>query len=284
MPRLLGRFRLVSLWEIMKPFRAQFFLQMSALSGLLDFKGKLLQIGPDKNNPYDDANKRAEDNNLLVLLENECIELGLTASLATVRKLRRILAKEKHENEELYPLGHELQERLIDEMAGKSFWSLTIEEAEYYNNPKKGWEEIVNRFPDTISDVEEMSKCFALSRYPAAVFHSLQVIEAGVIKLGQFIEVSDPKPGWSATLNELNRILKKNYNDLTLFEKEHRDFFEQVKATIEALNNAWRNKISHVNGKLKLMTADFSPEIAEEILFATRAFMRRLADGLPPTE
>jgi hypothetical protein len=29
------------------------------------------------------------------------------------------------------------------------------------------------------------------------------------------------------------------------------------------------------------MNKDFSPEIAEEILFATRAFMRRLAEKLP---
>ena len=29
------------------------------------------------------------------------------------------------------------------------------------------------------------------------------------------------------------------------------------------------------------MTTDFSPEIAEEILFATRAFIRRLAEGIP---
>jgi hypothetical protein len=58
--------------------------------------------------------------------------------------------------------------------------------------------------------------------------------------------------------------------------------FEQVHQTAEALKNAWRNKISHAQGRLVLMTATFSPEIAEEILFGTRAFMRRLADGLPP--
>lgn len=51
---------------------------------------------------------------------------------------------------------------------------------------------------------------------------------------------------------------------------------------MEALKNAWRNKISHAQGKLNLLSPAFTREIAEEILIATRAFMRRLAEGLPP--
>jgi hypothetical protein len=65
------------------------------------------------------------------------------------------------------------------------------------------------------------------------------------------------------------------------FEKKHWPFLEQIIATVEALKNAWRNKVSHANGKLMLMTTDFSPEVAEEILMATRAFMRRLATDGP---
>jgi hypothetical protein len=51
--------------------------------------------------------------------------------------------------------------------------------------------------------------------------------------------------------------------------------------TVEALKTAWRNKISHVQGKLVLLTSDFTPEVAEEIVMASRAFMRRLATEMP---
>jgi hypothetical protein len=44
---------------------------------------------------------------------------------------------------------------------------------------------------------------------------------------------------------------------------------------------AWHNKISHAQNKLVLMTADFSPDVAEEIRIASRSFMRRLATDLP---
>jgi hypothetical protein len=156
-----------------------------------------------------------------------------------------------------------------------------MREAEYYSKPWKNWEEILRRFPDTASDIEEASKCFALSRYGAAVFHSLQIIEIGLIELGTFIGVADPKSGWTAVANRLAKILSTKHHDRTEFEKQNFEFLEQVQGTVEALKNAWRNKVSHAQGKLVLLTKDFSPEIAEEILFATRAFMRRIATGLP---
>jgi hypothetical protein len=96
--------------------------------------------------------------------------------------------------------------------------------------------------------------------------------------------VQDPKSGWTAVSNELSKIVKKKYADLTQFEQQNFAFLEQIQGTVEALKNAWRNKIGHVQGRLTLMGKDFTPEIAEEILFASRAFMRRLADGLPPLE
>jgi len=67
----------------------------------------------------------------------------------------------------------------------------------------------------------------------------------------------------------------------TPFERQHYSLFEQLHGTITALKDAWHNKVSHAHGKLTLLTAYFSPDVAEEILFATRAFMRRLATDAP---
>jgi hypothetical protein len=178
-------------------------------------------------------------------------------------------------------LVEELRERLFDEMSVPRFFSLSGEEAEHYNSPWNGWEEIIRRFPDTVRDVEEARKCFALSRYAAAIFHSLQVVEKGVIELGKVIVVTDPHLGWNATTNRLNKILSAKHHDRTPFQQQHFQFLEQINATIEALKSAWRNKVSHAQGKQVLMTSDFIPEVAEEILLATRSFMRRLATELP---
>jgi hypothetical protein len=173
-----------------------------------------------------------------------------------------------------------IDSRLIDETEDKVFFSLLPREMEFYEKPQRGWETALSRF-NIHSDVEEASKCYALSRYAAAVFHSIQIVEAGLIELGTFIKVTDPKSGWTAVSKALDAIVKKPHKERSRFKKKSFAFLEQTQGTVEGLKNAWRNKISHAQGRLVLMTTDFSPEIAEEILFATRAFIRRLAEGIP---
>jgi hypothetical protein len=174
--------------------------------------------------------------------------------------------------------------RLVDEATASQFFSLTPKEAHVFSNPRNGWETVIERFPSIVDDVEEASKCFALSRYSAAVFHSIQIVEAGLTELGTFLKVTDPHPGWTAVAQALKRVIDKKHQDRTKFEKSNFKFLEQTQGTVEGWKNAWRNKISHSQGRLVLMTSEFSPEVAEEILFATRAFMRRLASDLPKSE
>jgi hypothetical protein len=219
-------------------------------------------------------------------VEANCIDLELVASLATVRRIKTILDTHNASYSDLPPLHIELQGRLIDEMEGRTFFTLTIKESELYGHPRNGWEEIVARFSGSIIDIEEASKCFAVSRYAAAVFHSLQFVEVGLIELGRVIVVTDPQTGWNATTTRLKKILATKYPDRTPFQQQYSQFLEQIEATIEALKNAWRNKISHAQNKLILLTSDFTPEVAEEILFASRSFMRRLATDAttPPAQ
>jgi hypothetical protein len=274
--------RLLSLAEIVKPFHPAIFIK---LTDMLRSRGFLV---PAEIEGDPESKKRGEDFRVVhtaiyIGMEANCLEAGLKASAISARKLKEAAAKIPTDTAGARELINELLGRLVDEMMATTFFSISDSDAEYFREPRKGWEAIIDRFPNTVSDIEESRKCFALSRYPAAVFHSLQVIEAGLIELGTFISVADPKSGFSAVEKKLTAILATERAKLTDFEKQNFDFLEQIQGTVAALKNAWRNKISHVQGRLALMTTDFSPEIAEEILFATRAFMRRLMEGLPTT-
>ncbi len=218
---------------------------------------------------------------LMDLYEQPCVDLGLTASAATIQKLRSALAKPTPLLTDVHPLTIELGGRLYDEMVSKSFLALTTSETTYYTHPHKGWEEVIATFQSSITDIEEASKCFALSRYAASVFHSLQVVEIELIELGRVIVVRDPQTGWNATTKRLKTIRETKHPDRTPFQRQHYPFLEQISATIEALKSAWRNKISHAQDRLFLLTSDFTPDVAEEILFASRSFMRRLATDAP---
>ncbi|MGA9647057.1 MAG: hypothetical protein WBQ76_14160, partial [Candidatus Korobacteraceae bacterium] len=175
----------------------------------------------------------------------------------------------------------EVASRLQDELALNLFFQLPLAQAKYFETPRDGWEEVIARFPDTVSNIEEMSKCFALSRFPAAVYHACQVIELGLIQLGIFLEVTDPKSGFTAVTRELKKLIDKGHSNLPQKYQDCFDFIEQMYGLIEALKSAWRNKIDHAQKTLVLMTVDFTPAIAEEIMVASRAFMRRLAVEMP---
>ncbi len=170
---------------------------------------------------------------------------------------------------------------LMNELESNLFIPVSPSTADYYRDPRQDWEEVILRFPEATSDIEEASRCFALRRYAACLYHCMQVLEFGLLALGRFMQVRDPKSGFTAVSNELERVLKKDYRQLTDFEKKHRAFFEQVNLPIQAIKDACRNKISHAEGRAVLLKSDFSPHITMEIYTATRGFMRRLATELP---
>jgi len=175
----------------------------------------------------------------------------------------------------------EIQDRLVDELSTMLFFQIPTEKHRFFSEPISGWEEIIDRWPNVRTDVEEMGRCFALSRYAASVFHSVQAIESGLLQLGDFLGVKDPQSGWTAVSKELDKIVITKHENLSEFHKINFQFLEQVQGVTKALKNAWRNKISHSQGRLSLLTSEFTPDVAEEIMIASRAYMRRLATEMP---
>jgi hypothetical protein len=175
----------------------------------------------------------------------------------------------------------EIRSRLDDELSSRLFFGLSAGKAKFYDGYREGWEEVIDRFPPTLNDIEEMSKCFAFSRYPASVFHSLQVVEHGIVALGEHIGVTDPKRGWDATSRRLAELVSGGHRNLPSSLVGQFSFLEQVNQCVQAMKHAWRNKINHTEGRLTVLSSDFTSDIAEEIMMASRGFMRRLAAEMP---
>jgi HEPN domain-containing protein len=215
------------------------------------------------------------------IIEN-CEKIGgLPTSIIGAQDMRDWLNKMPRQYVEAGQRVGELRNRIRDELRVKTCLVLSDREADHYINFRKDWEKIIERFPGALSDIEEARKCFALIRYPAAVFHSTQIVEVGLIELGRFLKVTDPKSGWTAVTHALSNFIKKDHKSRTRFEKKNFQFLEQIHGTVEALKDAWRNKVGHVQGRLVLLSSEFTPAITEEILLAVRGFMRRLSEGLP---
>jgi hypothetical protein len=76
-------------------------------------------------------------------------------------------------------------------------------------------------------------------------------------------------------------VLRTNYNDLDPSIQPHRKFLDDVLPEMQAIQRAWRNKISHAEDKLVPIDAAINEAVAREIMVAVEVFMRQLAHDLP---
>lgn len=269
--------RLISLWEIVKPFYPAVFTTLHAAYNIpgVDIMGIIF----GRARIWSDSRKLVQEG--LPGARRQCAELGLTASVATIDKILTLVSKPDSNLAQLHELGKELRGRLDDELWGTWFFSLDTLEAGYFNNPTKDWEQVIKTWPKTRIDIEESSKCYACGRYAAAIFHVLLVAEFGVIEVAKLVGVAGDKPGWGA-LDRLDKILVKPYNERSSIEQTHSELLKQVLPLMLAMKESWRHKISHVENRLEWLDTDFSPQLAEEIMKSIRGFMRRLATELAP--
>jgi hypothetical protein len=266
--------------DIVKRFNPQLLLHVAERLGNAHGLAALDRLGGKPQALADSS--RATWRTLLTDTLVDCAAIGLVVTAQACRRALIRLDSPDVTWEEMGEAGRIITDRLVDEADLGLFLVLDRHEAGLYEHYGRGWEPVVARFPSTATDIEEASKCFALGRYAAAVFHSIQVAEAVLVELGKFIGVNDPTPTWASVSNRLNAIAATKYPQRSRFEQRNGQWLEQLRGTVEALKNAWRNKISHSEGRLALLDPHFSAESAEEILTATRAFTRRVGEGLPP--
>jgi hypothetical protein len=213
-------------------------------------------------------------------IRTECEKLGLEA---TADCIGNTLAtwNNYHDYKNLMHDCPRISLCLENELKRRVCFILPRESQVLYETPAKKWQKTLAAFPEAKDDIEEMSRCLAFGRHAAAVFHALLVVEHGIIDLGKFIDVADPKTGWDATYKKLKELLKLGHNGIPDKFKPYFAFLEAINASLESMKVAWRNKISHADKRLTVLTSDFSERVTEEIIIASRSFMRLLATEGP---
>jgi len=175
----------------------------------------------------------------------------------------------------------EVRRRYEDELKSAYFIHFDSLQAKMYTDPLKDWDQVLSRFKKDVQyNIEESSKCFAMERYGAAVFHILQVAEYGVIKVAELLQIPGDKPGWGS-LKGLQKLISVPWPQREPLAKKHSKLLENVVPLAFVMKDSWRHKLDHVNNQLLWLEKDFSPLVAEEIISATRAFMRKLALEFP---
>lgn len=266
----------VSLFELLQ-FHAKSFVQLANLLREMEALGQIAS-GIDNVATLKDSERVS---GLSDVMRNLSAIHGLPLSS---KKAKRICEEIKRNGPMQYKEIHrhlrELRERFEDELEDQRFLHLQRADADLYESPINGWEEIIKRFPETLQNIIESSKCFALERYAASVFHVLLVAEFGVIKIAKLMEVAGDKPGWGS-LQKVERLIEKPYPERVPLAQKHSELLENVVGLTKVMKDSWRHKISHVDNQILWQDTDFSGEVAHEIIIATRGFMRKLVKELP---
>ncbi|MES2282939.1 MAG: hypothetical protein V4542_16110 [Pseudomonadota bacterium] len=138
---------------------------------------------------------------------------------------------------------------------------------------------IRSKFPSATYDIDEASKCVALGRSTAAVFHLMRVIEVSLKAIAKHLGAKQPNnPNWGSWLVEINREIEKR-SPVGSKKWVDNDFFQDVYHRLDAIKDAQRNPTLH--------TETVHTEGEALLIFqVTEAFMQKIAskmdqDGLP---
>jgi hypothetical protein len=218
------------------------------------------------------------------VVEEHCIELNLIASLATVRRIIQEVTAPNASYTALAPHHVELQGRLIDELDSRTFWSMTMSEAELYEpkSPLFG-SDVQANFPSGAYDIDEAAKCLALGRSTAGAFHSIRCLEAAIRATSRCLGIPDPTKAadrnWGKMLSSIRGEIDGRWPASTDRLTGDGQTFEVVYAALAAMQNPWRNATMHLDHK-------YTEEEAKHIFDVVGGLMRRVAsrcdeDGNP---
>lgn len=201
-----------------------------------------------------------------------CKQIGLGLSSVYVgRLITRFEAKPSYEM--LYDDVQVAIERIQDELATFKFLQIPSERATYFEDKPQFGEQVVNKFPKVIADIQEAGKCFAAGLYTASVFHLMRIMEHSTQYLGKRLNVAlVHEKNWHNILDEVDKAIKglptKNSR-----QKAIRNRFAEASAHLRMVKDAWRNDVMHPK-------ETYTEEEAERVFRNVKDFMVHLATKL----
>jgi len=124
-------------------------------------------------------------------------------------------------------------------------------------------------FPSASYDISEASKCIALERSTAAVFHLMRSIEVALKAVAYYLGVEEPKnPSWGIWLQCIRDERQRRGKGW-----EEKTFFQDVAMRLDAIKDAQRNATMHIENV-------YTEEETEEIFDLTKNFMKKIASRM----
>jgi len=258
-------FNLISLLEMQK-FSAHLFVSLAkALEAMTHLPAAAKTAGISAGAPV--TNKDwAEYRQFLEVLLMGCEGISLKTSAVSIKKVTEEMDSSRPSYNRLHDLAQHLQAMIQSEMSTHLF--LYVDDAPYYEDQQLFGQEVCDKFPEMIYDIQEAGKCFALNRYTACVFHLMRVMELAVQRFGKKLEIKlvDEKV-WQNILDEVNKAIQNLKK--TPEQKAKQVAYAEIAAHLFNVKVAWRNPVMHPKGQ-------YDGEESRDIFNHVKAFVRHL--------
>ncbi|HEY3695150.1 hypothetical protein [Phenylobacterium sp.] len=186
------------------------------------------------------------------------------------------------ENNEHYTwvqMGEALQDidsRLRDELGLVRLFVLNDQESMYLRPGAELFgQQISDRYPSIMFDLEEAAKCLALGRATASAYHAMRALEVSIRALAAFLEIPDPtKPAernWGTVLKAIKDAMDAKYPAKLRMPGSEGCKVEALYTTLDAIKNPWRNATMHAENV-------YQPHEANHILQAVNQHMMKQVD------
>jgi hypothetical protein len=201
-----------------------------------------------------------------------CKTFALPVSAKSCQEIIQHLEGDSPKVARFCTLNGELLKRMEHELEAQLFLHLAPNDAALYQQPLEDWEKtLAKREMATRFDIEEASKCLALHRGTACVFHMMRLMEVGLKDITKELQITLEwhERSWEKMLTKINDEMTRRNKLNDPGWTESRPFFEGAYASLNAVRVAWRNPTMHVEKK-------YDPDDAGEISSMVRIFMEYL--------
>jgi hypothetical protein len=203
----------------------------------------------------------------LLLLEEAKLEVSLSIARDVLSLIR---SKERTSLNEAMTSLYTVRTAIEHELDTVSIFQIPPNKRRFFEERELFGPVVAAQFPTALLDIEEASKCFALGRNTATVFHLMRVTEVGLNAIARRIAHPDPRPMWEPVLTYLDKQLKTKYGDMGALFRGDVEFLSGVSAHMHAVNLAWRRRVMHIE-------RNYDESEAERIIEATKGLMQHLA-------
>lgn len=146
----------------------------------------------------------------------------------------------------------DIQSRMTDECEDIAVLVLSRDQRSLFHSTAdqiSGWP-ISSAFPDAARELEEASRCFALGRATASVFHGMRMLEIGIKAFSSKLNIPDPvKPAernWGRILSVMKAKIDEDFPKNQRMPGSLGASYEALHTSLDAVKNPWRNATMHV--------------------------------------